>query len=224
MPRTKYRNKSDEFLPLRDSVYNTLRGEILTGELHSGERLMEIHLADRLGVSRTPIREAIRMLELEGLVTMIPRRGAHVAQITEKRMNDELEVREALDALCVELACLRITDTELQALEQAALHFEEMVRTNDNRAIAQADVDFHNIIIYATRNDRLISVEDSLSQSIYLYRYEYIKDVEGHARLVEEHREILEALRERDPKRASAAARLHVENQKSAINRQLQGN
>ena len=67
----------DEFLPLRDVVFNTLRQAILTGELKPGERLMEIHLANKLGVSRTPIREAIRKLELEGLVTMIPRRGAH---------------------------------------------------------------------------------------------------------------------------------------------------
>ena len=93
----------DEFLPLRDVVFNTLRQAILTGELKPGERLMEIHLANKLGVSRTPIREAIRKLELEGLVTMIPRRGAEVAQITEKSMNDVLEVRRALDALCVEL-------------------------------------------------------------------------------------------------------------------------
>ena len=69
----------NEYLPLRDVVFNTLRQAILKGELEPGERLMEIHLANRLGVSRTPIREAIRKLELEGLVTMIPRRGAEVA-------------------------------------------------------------------------------------------------------------------------------------------------
>ena len=74
----------DEYLPLRDVVFNTLRQEILTGKLKPGERLMEIHLANKLGVSRTPIREAIRKLELEGLVIMIPRRGAEVAQITLK--------------------------------------------------------------------------------------------------------------------------------------------
>ena len=76
----------NDFLPLRDVVFNTLRQAILTGELKPGERLMEIHLANKLGVSRTPIREAIRKLELEGLVTMIPRRGAEVAQITGKSL------------------------------------------------------------------------------------------------------------------------------------------
>ena len=76
----------DEYLPLRDVVFHTLRQAIWIGELKPGERLMEIHLADRVGVSSTPIREAIRKLELEGLVVMIPRKGAQVAKITEKNL------------------------------------------------------------------------------------------------------------------------------------------
>ena len=85
----------NEYLPLRDVVFNTLRQAILRGELKPGERLMEIQLANKLGVSRTPIREAIRKLELEGLVLMIPRKGAEVADISEKSMKDVLEVRHA---------------------------------------------------------------------------------------------------------------------------------
>ena len=109
----------DDFLPLRDVVFRTLRQAILTGEMKPGERLLEIHLANKLGVSRTPIREAIRMLELEGLVIMVPRRGAQVAQITEKSMSDVLEVRCALDELAVELACERISEEEKRELEDA---------------------------------------------------------------------------------------------------------
>ena len=92
-------NNENDYLPLRDVVFNTLRTSILTGELKPGERLMEIHLADKLGVSRTPIREAIRKLELEGLVLMIPRKGAEGADISEKSLKDVLEVREALEEL-----------------------------------------------------------------------------------------------------------------------------
>ena len=80
---TDFEVTMDEYLPLRDVVFNTLRQAILRGELKPGERLMEIQLANKLGVSRTPIREAIRKLELEGLVLMIPRKGAEVAEITE---------------------------------------------------------------------------------------------------------------------------------------------
>ena len=92
----------NEYLPLRDVVFNTLRQAILKGELKPGERLMEIALAERLGVSRTPIREAMRKLEQEGLVVMIPRRGAQVANITEKDLNDVLEVRIALENVAIE--------------------------------------------------------------------------------------------------------------------------
>lgn len=100
----KFQVSMDEYLPLRDVVFNTLRQAILRGELKPGERLMEIQLANKLGVSRTPIREAIRKLELEGLVLMIPRKGAEVAEITEKSLKDVLEVRRALEELAVEIA------------------------------------------------------------------------------------------------------------------------
>ena len=95
----------NEYLPLRDVVFQTLRNAILKGELKPGERLMEIQLAQKLGVSRTPVREALRKLELEGLVIMIPRRGAIVADITIQDLNDVLEVREALEELAVKKAC-----------------------------------------------------------------------------------------------------------------------
>ena len=183
----KTEEKANEYLPLRDVVFNTLRESILTGEMKPGERLMEIHLANRLGVSRTPIREAIRMLELEGLVTMIPRRGAEVAQITEKGLRDVLEVRQALDALAIELACERITEEEIRELRRACDTFVQMTRTQDAVRIAQADVALHDIIVRASGNDRLIQMVGNLSQQMYRYRLEYIKDVSQHGRLIEEH-------------------------------------
>lgn len=213
--------KMDEFLPLRDVVFNTLRQAILTGELKPGERLMEIHLANRLGVSRTPIREAIRKLELEGLVTMIPRRGAEVAQITEKSMSDVLEVRRAMDALCAQLACERITEEALEHLKEACERFEQATRTKDVKKIAQADVELHDIILQATGNNRLIQLVNNLSEQMYRYRFEYIKDFSQHERLVEEHRIIYESLVRRDREQAARAAETHIDNQKRAIIQQI---
>lgn len=213
--------KMDEFLPLRDVVFNTLRQAILTGELKPGERLMEIHLADRLGVSRTPIREAIRKLELEGLVTMIPRRGAEVAQITEKNMNDVLEVRRALDALCVELACDRITEEGLERLKEACDSFEQAVKTGEVKKITQADVALHDIITQATGNQRLIQLVNNLSEQMYRYRFEYIKDFHQHERLVEEHRIIYESIVKKDKETATQAAKMHIDNQEKAIIQQM---
>lgn len=212
---------SDEFLPLRDVVFNTLRQAILTGELKPGERLMEIHLANRLGVSRTPIREAIRKLELEGLVIMIPRRGAEVAQITEKSMNDVLEVRRALDVLCVELACDRITEEELESLCEACKNFERVVKSKDIRKIAEADVALHDIILRATGNQRLIQLVNNLSEQMYRYRFEYIKDFSQHERLVKEHQIIYESIVKKDRETASREASIHIDNQEQAIIRQI---
>lgn len=212
---------ADEFLPLRDVVFNTLRQAILTGELKPGERLMEIHLANRLGVSRTPIREAIRKLELEGLVTMIPRRGAEVAQITEKSMSDVLEVRRAVDALCVELACDRITEEELEALKAACDAFERAVRTKDLKEIAKADVKLHDIIVQATGNKRLVQLVNNLSEQMYRYRFEYIKDFTRHEKLVDEHRIIYESIVKKDKETACEAAKMHIDNQKNTIIMQI---
>lgn len=211
----------DDFLPLRDVVFNTLRQSILIGELKPGERLMEIHLANRLGVSRTPIREAIHKLEREGLVTITPRRGAEVAQITEKSMNDVLEVRQALDALCVELACDRITEEGTEALRKACDHFEQCVNTGDSKQIAQADVALHDIIVQATGNQRLIQLVNNLSEQMYRYRFEYIKDSSQHQTLVNEHRIIYQSIVRKDKETAAAAARTHIDNQKKAIMRQI---
>ena len=207
----------DEFLPLRDVVFNTLRQAILTGELKPGERLMEIHLANRLGVSRTPIREAIRKLELEGLVTMIPRRGAEVAQITEKSMKDVLEVRRTLDALSAELACERISSEEEEALKKACQNFEEAVKTKDAKIIAKADVALHDIIAAATGNQRLIQLINNLAEQMYRYRFEYIKDASQHERIIKEHRIIYESIVKKDKVAASEMAKLHIDNQEKAV-------
>ena len=211
----------DEFLPLRDVVFNTLRQAILTGDLKPGERLMEIHLANKLGVSRTPIREAIRKLELEGLVIMIPRRGAEVAQITEKSLKDVLEVRRALDALCAELACDRISEEEMSGLKEACAAFERATATKDARIIAEADVAIHDIIVRAANNDRLIVLVNNLSELMYRYRFEYIKDESQHRRLVEEHRAIYESIIKKDKEAASKAARIHIDNQEISIMKQI---
>lgn len=207
----------NEYLPLRDVVFNTLRQAILTGELKPGERLMEIHLADRLGVSRTPIREAIRKLELEGLVVMIPRKGAQVAKITEKNLKDVLEVRRALDTLAVRLACKRMDDTYKKQLREACDEFAKVVKCSNTKDITEADVRFHDIINQSTGNDRLIQLVNNLAEQMYRYRLEYIKDAAYHNRLIDEHEEIYNAILERDEERAARAVVVHIDNQEASI-------
>ena len=169
--------RMDEYLPLRDVVFNTLRQAILKGELKPGERLMEIQLANKLGVSRTPVREAIRKLELEGLVLMIPRKGAEVAEITRQDMEDVLEVRTALEELAVKDACDHITDAQLSELKKASNEFKKaLLEGKDLVTCADADMHFHDVILSATNNRRLIQMLNNLSEQMYRYRMEYLKD------------------------------------------------
>ena len=216
-----------EYLPLRDVVFQTLRQAILRGELKPGERLMEIHLAQKLGVSRTPVREAIRKLELEGLVLMIPRKGAVVAEITISDLEDVLEVRMALEELAMKHACRRITKEQLDGLEQLAAVFSESLNGDDVGACAQADMLFHDAIYEATGNNRLIQILNNLREQMYRYRMEYLKDRHSHAQLLKEHEEILNALKCHDEKSALEWISRHIERQKehiiSILNQKEQG-
>ena len=188
----------NEYLPLRDVVFNTLRQAIITGEFAPGERLMEISLANRLGVSRTPVREAIRKLELEGLVIMIPRKGAQVARITEKNLRDVIEIRTVLEEFAAVLACERILD------------------------IVDKDETFHDTIFRATNNDRLISIINNLREQFYRYRMEYVKDIRQRSNLVEEHRELLDAISSRDSIKAKELMKTHLLNQQQEVINNIQ--
>lgn len=205
------------YLPLRDVVFNTLREAILRGDLQPGERLMELQLASLLGVSRTPIREAIRMLEQEGLAVTMPRKGAEVAKMTLKGMEDVLEIRGALDELAAQLACERITEEQLERLEARKEEFERSLKSGDVKQIAEADVNFHDVIYEATGNPKLVSLLNNLREQIYRYRVEYIKDAQNHPILIKEHEAICQSLRSRNQAEATEAIREHVANQATAV-------
>lgn len=211
----------NQFMPLREVVFTTLRQAILKGELQPGERLMEITLANKLGVSRTPIREAIRKLELEGLVVMVPRKGAHVAHITEQELNDVLEVRRGLEEMAIEKACERITEEEMVRLEAAAKVFSNLVDSDNLVALAEADVKFHDVIYDATHNRRLVQILNNLREQMYRYRMEYLKDEDSRKLLDEEHKEICKAIREKNRQKANIYICQHIDNQQRSIVRSI---
>lgn len=211
----------NEYLPLRDVVFNTLRTAIITGEFAPGERLMEISLAERLGVSRTPVREAIRKLELEGLVIMIPRRGAEVARITEAGLKEVLEVRCALEELAVELACMRIDEEGLEQLKKAHQEFVEAVKNGDTLEITNQDEAFHECIFEQSRNKRLLQMVNNLKEQMFRYRMEYVKEKSYHQELISEHEKMLEAIVDRDVTAAKAIMKHHIQNQEQMILAQI---
>ena len=211
----------NEYLPLRDVVFNTLRQAILKGELAPGERLMEIQLAQKLGVSRTPIREAIRKLELEGLVLMIPRRGAEVARISEKSLKDVLEVRRSLEELAIELACQRMTEEDMQALEEAQKAFKAAIDQGDAMKIAETDEAYHDVIYHSTRNKRLVQILNNLREQMYRYRLEYVKDTDYHIVLLNEHKELVDAIESGKKEEARQIMKKHITNQEMTVIRNI---
>ena len=209
--------RMDAYLPLRDVVFQTLRAAILKGELKPGERLMELQLATKLGVSRTPIREAIRMLEQEGLAVTIPRKGAEVAKMTEKDMEDVLLIRCSLEDLAVRLSCDKISAAELQELRIAMEDFEKKTKSDNVVEIAKADVTFHDILYKAADNPKLLLLLNNLREQMYRYRVEYLKDKNIYGRLIEEHRQMYDAIMSKDKERVADYVEKHLHNQAEAV-------
>ncbi len=212
--------KLDGYKPLRDVVFENLRDAIITQVLKPGERLMEIQLADEMGVSRTPVREAIRKLELEGLVVMVPRKGAYVAGVSMKDIHEVYEVRSALEMLAVTLAAERITDEELNALEQQVLRESEEEAKKDGSDldnIIYIDSSFHDIIYQAARNQRLVQFVNILQEQLQRFRAASLARPGRSKTALEEHKQIVEALSERNGELASKLAQEHIENAENAM-------
>lgn len=211
----------DQIMPLREEVFYTIREAILKGDLKPGTRLKEIALANEMGVSRTPVRDAIRKLELEGLVVIEPNRGACVSEIARQELHDVLELRRGLEELAIRKACERITPEELENLEVAAEEFRSLVSERDLKELAEADVHFHDVIYRASHNRRLVQILNNLREQMYRFRMEYLKDEAARKSLDEEHHRILEAVRSGDIERAHNFICQHIDNQYDMILKSL---
>lgn len=214
---TNFKVTLDEYLPLRDVVFNNLRDAITKGELKPGERLLEKQLSEKIGVSRTPIREALRRLETEGFVEMIPRKGAMVAVISRKSIEDVLEIRAVLEALAARLACRNVTNEALTRLDVAREAFEEASRATDIETMSEADIAFHELIFSLSGNPKLVHLINNLSGQIQRFRVVYLKDKSYTNSIISEHIEIIEALTRKDENLAAEIAARHIENQKKAV-------
>ncbi|NTV90768.1 MAG: GntR family transcriptional regulator [Clostridiales bacterium] len=207
----------NDYMPLREVIFTSLREAIIVGELKPGERLMEVQLAEKMGVSRTPVREAIRKLELEGLVVMLPRKGAHVADLSAKDIMDVLEIRATLDGLASALAALRITDEELKDLKHVQAQFIGYVEKDNLQGSVKKDVEFHDIIYRAARNDKLMQITGNLWEQVQRFRVIYIKDFSNSRDIAREHNDILEAICARDVEKARLCAQSHIKEQEEKI-------
>ena len=210
----------NDYKPLRDVIFDTLREAIIAGELKPGQRLMEVQLAEKMGVSRTPVREAIRKLELEGLVEMLPRKGAHVAELSVKDIMDVLEVRATLDGLATSLSAKHIGEDGKKELRHILDQFINCVEKENLQGSIKKDVEFNDVIYRSSGNYKLIKISNKLREQFHRFRVEYIR-ITAVQELMGNILEIYEAIISGDPETAMRAAQRHIKNQEESIIRSL---
>ncbi|HEY8464740.1 MAG TPA: GntR family transcriptional regulator [Bacillota bacterium] len=209
--------KLDSYKPLRELVFESLREAIISGQLSPGERLMEIQLAEEMGVSRTPVREAIRKLEREGLVVMVPRKGAYVAGLSIKDVTDVFEIRGALEGLAAELAAERITEEELENLERYLVKIAADIEEGELSRVVQTDTDFHTLLYQSSHNNHLSQIINNLREQIQRFRTTSLSYPGRMKTALEEHRKIVEAISIRDGQLARELAKEHIENAENSL-------
>ena len=208
---------TEDYIPLRDIVFQKLREAIITGQLKPGDRLMEIKLANTMGVSRTPVREAIRKLQGEGLVIMNARRGAVVAPINVQVMKELLEIRKALESLACQLVAEKASEEEIQELRSINNIMRRAVDDADVNVMTEQDVAFHEKITELADNSHLTNMLDQIKEHLYRYRLEFIKELKDREILVEEHDRIIAAIESRNAKLAGREIEKHIELQEKFI-------
>lgn len=203
--------------PLREIVYEELKRQILIGEIPPGTRMMEVELADDMGVSRTPIREAIRKLEKEGLVSIEPRRGAYASEISIKDMVDVLEVREFLESMAAGLAAKKISNEEKEKISKASLAYKKAVESGQTEDIIKADELFHKLIVECSGNKTLIQMMNQVQELALRFRYIYYEDFSRYKNMPYEHQEIVDAVASGNEERAKEKAYTHVQRLKDFV-------
>lgn len=203
--------------PLRDLVYDELKMKIMMGAISPGTRMMEVELAEEMGVSRTPVREAIRKLEKDGLISIEPRRGAYASSLSSQDMVDILEVRQTMEGLAADLATNRLTDEQKKKLVEVSASFNEAVEAGDMEQMIILDTLFHHLIVEGTGNKLLVVMVGQLQDMVLRFRYLYYDDFRRAEKMPEEHKQIVDAIINGDAIKARTAANRHIDGLKQMV-------
>ena len=200
---------SDKY-SLRGRVFNKLREDILSGAYQENEELKENTIGVELGVSRTPVREALRQLELEGLVTMIPNKGAYVTGITSKDIHDIYMIRSYLEGLCARWACENIVEAQIEALDEILYLSDFHARRSHNEQLVDLDNKFHDQIYKASGSKILNHVLSDFHHYVERVRKITLAVPERATKSSQEHAAILDAIRKRDGDLAEKLSHEHI--------------
>jgi len=205
------------YQPLRDMVFDVLMSAIMQGQLSPGERLLEVQLADEMGVSRTPVREAIRRLELEGFVVMVPRKGAYVAGLSINYVEEVYEIRTVLETLAVRLAAQRMQPADYAQLDELSEKMRATWQEGNVDNWVSLDASFHELLYKFSRNERLVAMMNNIMEQLSRYRIISLANVEVRHNSLSEHQELIEALKRHDSEAAATAVAMHIENTKQSL-------
>ena len=201
----------EKHLTLREKILEHIRDAIISGSLKAGSRVSEPELADRYGISRTPIREAFRQLESEGYLTVIPRRGAVVSEFSQKDVEEFYAIKSILEGYAARQACQKLTDKELDKLQANNDRLSELAELNDFKTFFKVHNDFHEMFIKAADNEKLRELITSVVTRFQRLRFTSLS-LPGRMRIVvQEHGKIIEAFRRRDAETAEMLVRKNAE-------------
>ena len=203
--------------PLRRLVYDELKSRILTGQIAPGERMMEEETSKDLGVSRTPVREAFKRLEKEGLVEIKPRRGAFATQISKKDLIEILDIREVLETMAAEQACVNMKKAQKDKLKSIAEKHRDAVADNDFTKMVDYDTEFHEVLVEGSNNKTLINFIEQLSELVLRFRYVFYENQKRPQKVAEEHARIMEAIMSGDSETAGAETKNHIMGLKQVV-------
>ncbi|WP_035791734.1 GntR family transcriptional regulator [Butyrivibrio sp. AE3006] len=194
---------------LRGRVFNRIRDDILNGKYSDGEELKEVAIGKELGVSRTPVREALRQLELEGLVQIIPNKGAYVVGISVEDIHDIYMIRSKLEGLCARWACDNITDEQMEELEEIVYLADFHESKGHLEQLAELDNRFHTILYESCNSKMLEHLLKDYHQYVWRIRQKTLSGKRGKD-CNNEHRAIMEAIRDKNPDKAEEFANRHM--------------
>ncbi len=200
--------------PLSGNAYQLIRKDILQNKFAVGEKLTEQVLCDRYEMSRTPVREALRQLELEGLIEMVPNRGAFVLGLSPQNLRDLYDMRRDYEVLAVRWAIERMTDEDLARLEEAYEFMEFYTMKNESDKMLNINTQFHELI-YAAAGNRILQNTLSTYQAYIKLTKTNTAYVDGYLdEVLQEHKAIFEAFKARDPEAGAKAIAHHIDNAK----------
>ena len=206
---------------LREEVYESLRKSILHGKLKAGQRLIEEQLANQVGISRTPVREAFHKLERDELVTRLPKGGFAVREFTKEDVEEIFGIRSALESYASYLATLHITPEKIAALEKKVEEAEDALESGDDEKLVQLNTDFHDITYKSCKSRKLIEMINNFRDYFYRYRSALLHTEKGMEYSIGDHRRMLEAMKKKNPRLVERLVRNHLARGKEIILKEI---